>query len=372
MISISLFFTLFFCILCLFDRRFNNLKYIFLIITVGAIAYHTIPLAADDLTRYNAEMDVLARHDFSWALQYGTWRTNWIATFVLFFFGKISRPELLPVLTSTCLIIAFYFLMRKYTKKVAYAGFAFLLVECVFGAFLDIYLIMNIVRNTLAMLFLVIVLQFDYKGKIKTPLLKLFLYAMLPFIHTAMLPIVMIIFFAKIKLPSMLKYLFMIASPLSINTFTRLFGSSGISFLVDVSDKAENYKGQYAMGESWILTAITLFMVAIVIVVLMSKLRKLSNELGAQASKHHDYKYVELVLCLTISMLSIFFVSQSLLFRLFPLIILLAAPYMYEYISDKSNLTYNKLLIIICLIGCTSLRWIYQYINYFRIWQISI
>lgn len=361
------------CIFSVFNRRVNTVKYIIIIALVGIIAYFTVPHLTDDLSRYFMEMERLGNHNYLWAMEKGTWKSNWISNTLLFILGKMGIPEFLPVLTSTCMIIVFYFLMRKhFTDKYTYSGLSLLFTEFVFGAFLDVYLIMNIVRNTIAMLFFIIILQLDYRKKIKALPLKILLYAILPFIHYSMLPLVLIVFFSKIKISSNLKYLLMAASPLSINVFIKLFENSNIDMLKEVSEKSEIYKGQYTMGSSFALTAITLLVAVLIIIILAMRLKKMVKKSGSINNAPQEYEYAELILCLAIAMVSIFFVSQALLFRLFPLLVLLASPYIYDYVREKTNDLNSKILIIAGLLVCSSVRWVFQYINYFSIWQLSI
>lgn len=358
--------------LSLTNRSFNKGKYIILIVCIGIIAYHTIPLQTDDLFRYNAEMERLSNNSLKWAMENGTWKTTTFSNIILFLFAKYNVEQFLPVITATILIALFSFIIYKEIKKHdEYNAFSLLLAEFAFGAFLDIYLVMNIVRNTFAMAFFVIVVYLDYHKKIKIPLLKFLLYALLPLFHSSMLPIVLIVFFSKIKIPSKLKFLAIMLSPFFVQGFTNLFGSINLEFFDVFSQKSENYMGEFTMGESLGLTLITLAMAVLVMVILFGNLRNLKSK-DIQKDNELECSYIELLLSLTMAMFSMFFVSQALLFRLFPAIILLSSPYIYRFIITKTYGSDMKLVVCGMLFLCASARWVFQYINYFSIWQLEI
>lgn len=363
---------IFVAFLSLNNRAFNKARYVILIVCVGIIAYHTIPLETDDLFRYNAEMERLSTHSFEWAMENGTWKTTIFSNIILFLFAKYNVEHFLPVITSTVLIAIFCIILCEVIKKQdEYNVLSLLLVEFVFGAFLDIYLVMNIVRNTFAMAFFCLIVYLDYHKKIKTPLLKFLLYALLPLFHASLLPMVLIVFFSKINISSKIKLFAVIISPFFIRFFTEFFGGLNIEFFSVFSEKAENYMGEYTMGKSWGLTLITLAIAVLVMIILVDSLRTLRSK-KIKEDIELDCKYIELILSLTMAMFSLFFVSQALLFRLFPMIVLLSSPYIYQYIIKKNYQSEKKRVICGMLFLCALARWLFQYINYFSIWQVEI
>lgn len=350
------------------SKRLLSLECALVTVSTGLLGFYTIPSIADDLYRYNAEMDMMRQYGLTYALRDGVWKDTVISNLLLYITSQTGCYQIIPFVSVAGIVLLFYAIMKSCVddSKGTINIFVLILIEFFFGAFLGIYESISGVRFTFGIIASLIVVYADVTEKIKRPIWIILLYALLPFVHTSMILVCVVVLLTRFVPNAKIRYLLMLLSPLLVGIIIFVFLNSGINILQSIAGKAEMYQGTYSTGTSSV-QMITSFTVTFLMLVVVHSAYAQSKKIQvASPNIAGNRKLYEYAMGCSIMTMAIYPVTQSLFFRFFLFVFLLETPALYYYLSQgKSKYKY---IVIFGLGICACIKWFYQWMNYFQNW----
>lgn len=358
------------------SHKQNNTLYgietILIIVSFAIFGYCTSPWPADDLYRYFNEMYLMSINGWSYAVNFGTWRVNFISNAILYVFSQFEDYHLLPMVTTALIPLIFFKVYKIGDKSLSASVYVLLFIEFLFGATVNIYQTISMIRFSLGCELAIMVMYLDATKTINNKLILLVLYALLPFVHTSMVVIDFTVLMANFVHNKYIKYSLFVFLPLLAGSSLATNVGSSIPIISSITSKISFYEGVYSTGTSFWLTLAT-FLITITIFVIVAMWPKGLADGGyniklSPSEVSLRLKLREYFLDTFIVALILFPFTQAIFFRFTFLMFMLGVPLLIDFFSSFREFSW-KALSGLLILGGASVLWFYQWSNYFSIWQ---
>lgn len=335
-VFVIIFFLIFSCVLIITNKKLKERDFRFLllilVLSLGIIAYATVPSYGTDLSRYYVELNLMRKLGVNYAFQDSLYHITPLANLLFYIVSRTNINNLLPFFASIIIFSFLFFINYKILREFNIPQRYFYLFFFLFIAICSLRAMLTGVRQGLACSFVASAVFFDFFYKREKISIILYLCGCL--IHMGILPVIIV------------RLLFIVLKNSKLG-FVIIFWGCCIplfDFLMDSSN--EYFKKAYdsLMGYSEagypdmrLLYAKTIVFCIIIILLFVIKWNK-------SAVKYNDFfRFYEFLICFTIGAYPVMHLYE----RMLTFLTFISIPVLYKgfsFLNQRGKIVVTAIL----------------------------